>query len=221
MKKSKKIRKSIAKIKPFIHKYNWEGINFPSEKDNWKKFAENNVTIALNVLCAKIYSAYVSKHDSNRKKQVILLMISNGEQRKAMSEGHEVKSEGRRLWHYLAVKKLPALLRGITSNHCSVFYCLNCFHFFRTKSKLESHKKVCEDKDFGNAIMPSEVSKILEFNQYQKSDKPSFIIFEDLECIVEKTDGCKNNPENSSTAKVSEHILSRFSIFTISSESTQ
>ena len=41
------------KIKPFINKYNWGGINFPSEKDEWKKFGKNNVTMALNVLYAK------------------------------------------------------------------------------------------------------------------------------------------------------------------------
>ena len=63
-------------------KYNCEGINFPSEKDDWKKFEKNNVTIALNVLYAKeekIYPAYVSKHNSNHKKQVIILMIPNRE----------------------------------------------------------------------------------------------------------------------------------------------
>ena len=27
-----------TKNKPFINKYNWEGINHPSENDNWKKF---------------------------------------------------------------------------------------------------------------------------------------------------------------------------------------
>ena len=27
-----------TKNKPFINKYNWEGINYPSENDNWKKF---------------------------------------------------------------------------------------------------------------------------------------------------------------------------------------
>ena len=43
----------ITKIKPFINKYNWEGINFPSQKDDWRKFEKNNVTIALNVLHAK------------------------------------------------------------------------------------------------------------------------------------------------------------------------
>ena len=39
--------------------------------------------------------------------------------------------------------------------------------------------------------MPSEDTKILEFNQYQKSDKAPFIIYAGLECIIEKTDGCK------------------------------
>ena len=40
------------------------------------------------------------------------------------------------------------------------------------------------------------VMKILEFSQYQKSDKAPFIIYADPECIIEKIDGCKNNPEN-------------------------
>ena len=43
----------IAKIKPFINKYNWEEINYPLEKVDWKKFEKNNVTIALNVLYPK------------------------------------------------------------------------------------------------------------------------------------------------------------------------
>ena len=36
--------------------------------------------------------------------------------------------------------------------------------------------------------MPSENTKILEFNQNQKSDKVPFIVFTDLECIIEKID---------------------------------
>ena len=50
--------------------------------------------------------------------------------------------------------------------------------------------------------MPSENTKMLEFNQYQKSDKAPFIIYADLECLIEKIDGCKNNPENSYSTKV-------------------
>ena len=109
-------------------------------------------------------------------------------------------------WHYLAVKKLSALLRGITPKHHSDFYCLNFLHSFATKNKCESQKRVCENNDFCNIIMPSEDTKIFEFNQYQKSDKALFIIYADLECLIEKTDGCKNNSENSFTTKVGEHI---------------
>ena len=35
-------------------KYNCKGINFPSEKNDWKKIEKNNnITIALNILCPK------------------------------------------------------------------------------------------------------------------------------------------------------------------------
>ena len=65
--------------------------------------------------------------------------------------------------------------------------------------------------------MPSEDTKILEFNQYEKYDKAPFINFADLECVIEKIVGWRNNPENSSTAKVNKQIPSAFSMSTISS----
>ena len=71
--------------------------------------------------------------------------------------------------------------------------------------------KVCEHKYFCNVAIPSEDTKILEFNKYQKSDKAPFIIY------AEKIDECKNDPENSSPTKESEHIPSGFSMSTISS----
>ena len=69
----------------------------------------------------KIYSAYISKHNSNREKQVILLMIPN--------------EEG---WHYIAVKNLSVLSRGITSKYQGNFYCLNGLHSFTTENNRES-----------------------------------------------------------------------------------
>ena len=65
--------------------------------------------------------------------------------------------------------------------------------------------------------MPSDDTKILKFNQYHKSDEASFIIWADLECITEKIDGCRSNPENSSTTKLRRHIPSDFSVSKISS----
>ena len=53
-----------------------------------------------------------------------------------------IPNEGREGWHFLAVKKISTLLRGITSKSDSDFYCLNCLHSFKTEKKLISHKSI-------------------------------------------------------------------------------
>ena len=40
----------ISNLKPFIDKYNWKDIEFPSSSKDWKKFEQNNKTIILNIL---------------------------------------------------------------------------------------------------------------------------------------------------------------------------
>ena len=84
----------ISKIKPFIDQYNWKDINFPSTSKDWKKFERNN-EIALNILYVphntrKIQVCYKLKNNLTCNKEVILLMITDGEN-----------------WHYLTVKNLP------------------------------------------------------------------------------------------------------------------
>ena len=91
----------ISKLKPYIYQYNWKDIKFPSDKEDWKMFEQNNKEIALNILFVlhnkkEIEQAYISKYNYKRKKQVT--------------------DDGKK-WHYLAVRTLTTLLRGITSNH--------------------------------------------------------------------------------------------------------
>ena len=83
------------------------------------------------------------------------------------------------------------------------------------KTNLNLIKKYVKVKVFVTfVIMSSKDTEILEFNWYQKWQ---FIFYEDLECLIEKCDGCKNNPKNPSATKVGEHIPSSFSMSTISS----
>ena len=86
----------------------------------------NNKRIALNILFVsynskQIKQACIPKYNHECNNQVILLMITD---------------DGKK-WHYLTVKSISALLRGITSNHDRDFYCLNCLHSYRTKGILK------------------------------------------------------------------------------------
>ena len=151
--KIKKDLQIISKIKPFIDQYDWKEINFPSQGKDWKKFESNNKSIALNILYVphnteKIRHAYKSKYNLTLENQVILLMITDGEK-----------------WHYLAVKRLSALFRGITGNNHGDFYCLNCFQSYTTENKLKMHQKVCENHDYCHVEMSEEYNKILKYNE--------------------------------------------------------
>ena len=50
-----KCSERITKIKPLMNKYNWQGTNYSSKKDDWKKIEKNNVTIAFFLKKKKIY----------------------------------------------------------------------------------------------------------------------------------------------------------------------
>ena len=57
--------------------------------------------------------------------------------------------------------------------------------------------------------MNSKNTKILDFNQFQKSDKASFVTYVGLKCMIEKIDECKNSPENSSTTQVNKNMYDK------------
>ena len=166
-----------------------------------EKFECNN-EVALNILYVpyntkKINIAYKSKNNLTQEKQIILLMISDGQK-----------------WHYLVVKNLSRLLRGITSNHKEDFYCLNCFHSYRTENKLEAHKKICENHDYCHVEMPTKNNNSIKYNHGEKSMKLPFVIYADLEYLLKKVSTCINNPNESSTTKINKHTPLGYSIFT-------
>ena len=117
-------------------------------------------------------------------------------------------------WHYLVVKNLSGLFKGMTSNHYGDFYCSNCFHSYRTKNKLEAHKKICESHYYCHVEMPTKDNNIIKYNHGEKSMKLPFLIYADLECLLEKMSTCQNNPNKSSTTKINKHTPSGYSIFT-------
>ena len=55
--------------------------------------------------------------------------------------------------------------------------------------------------------LPSGDTRILQLNQKQNYDKISFIIYADLESLIEIMDGRKSNPEKLSTTNAGKYVI--------------
>ena len=55
----------------------------------------------------------------------------------------------------MALTKLSALLRRITSKNVGNFYYLNCLRSFKTKNKFQCQKELCQNKEFCNVAVLS------------------------------------------------------------------
>ena len=148
----------INKILPYIQKYNWNRINFPSQRKDSERLEKDNTDIALSILSVPhnkktIKLRYKSKYNRTRLNQVVLLMITDG-----------VK------WHYLALKSIltsdgcirptqsiSILFNKITSsNTTNDYYCLNCFQSYSTENKLKVHELICENHNHCEVVMPDD-----------------------------------------------------------------
>ena len=100
----------------------------------------------------------ISKHNNTRNIHANLLMITD--------------SFGK--WHYVAIKSISGLLRGITSTNNSDFYCLNCFHSYRTQKRLKEHEQLYAKHDFCNLKLPDEEHKYISSTSGKNTLKKSF-----------------------------------------------
>ena len=127
-----------------------------------------------------------------------------------------ITDDGER-WHYLAVRGLSALLRGISSSNNEDFYWWNSFHSYRTINKLKIHEIVCNNHDYCYVDKPEEGKNLLNNNTGDKSLKAAFIIYADLECLLKKKQPRQNNPENSYTQRKAKHEPSGYTFSLICS----
>ena len=89
----------ISNLVPLIPNYNWGVINFPAAPKEYSDFETNNGTIALNIFSIThkeidIRPCYIFKFNKTREHYAHLLMITDGTEK----------------WHYIAIKRIPALL---------------------------------------------------------------------------------------------------------------
>ena len=194
----------IKNLVPYISNYNWKDIKFPTEQKDWKTFERNNKDIALNMFSTHPTDkklTLIRKSDYSHKCQYIvdLLMITDNQNN----------------WHYITIKNMKRLIRGVTSNHHGDFFCRNCMHSYRTENALKKHERLCTNHDYCKIIMPKPNKNILKFKSNEKSLHMPHAIYADLEVILKKIQSYQSNPENSYSENKNVHAACSYALHMI------
>ena len=129
-------------------------------------------------------------------------------------------------WHYLALKNtltsdnqmrptqsILRLFSRITStNTTKDYYCLYCFHSYRTEGKLKEYELVCEYNDYCAVLMPDNKHKIIKYATGPKSLKMAHAIYGDIECLLKKHHIRANDSNKSWSRNVNTHVPTGYSI---------
>ena len=86
---------------------------------------------------------------------------------------------------------------------------------FRTENKLKEHENVCKNHDYCYVEMPKEDRNILKYDHGEKYMKILFVIYADMESLLEKIGKRNSNLEKTSTTRISKHCFLLFIIYTL------
>ena len=115
-------------------------------------------------------------------------------------------------WHYLTIKSISRLFRGVTSSNNGDFYCLNCLHSNRTENALKNNERLCNNYDYCKTLMPTKSKNIVKRNSGEKTLKGANAIYFDLETLQIKQQSAQNNPIQSYTEIKTIHEVCGYSL---------
>ncbi|XP_071085832.1 uncharacterized protein [Haliotis cracherodii] len=185
----------IAKYKPYVGDLNFKGINFPVKLGDIPKFESQN-EISINVFGyekGQVFPLHISKEQHERC--VNLLLISKGKKT-----------------HYCWIKNMSRLLAGRTKHDGKAFYCPYCLHGFTKEKLLQSHIPYCQTHGPQRVELPKEEDKWLSYQlkHVKKQLKAPYILFADFESLQVPISSCAQDPNLSSTEKLTKHLACGF-----------
>ncbi|EZA58477.1 hypothetical protein X777_01098, partial [Ooceraea biroi] len=91
------------------------------------------------------------------------------------------------LGHFACIKNLSRLVSSqLSKKNGQKYICDRCLHYFYTNEKLEAHTADCQRMNNCAIVLPNEDNKWLQFTNYNRKERMPFVIYVDLECILQK-----------------------------------
>lgn len=165
-------------MEQYINKFNWTGVEFPTEYKHIDIFEENNpygfnvhiFNSDTNVVSpSRISKKYLQNNDT---KIIDLIYLKDNDN-----------------YHYAYIKNFSKLVsQDINKNqHAKPFICRNCFSNYPNLDKLKMHYEYCKNHD--SAILVPYADKNgkpipIKLKNYHKQMKIPVAYYADFECLT-------------------------------------
>jgi hypothetical protein len=196
---AKKNANRISSYPHFKDVLKYQNIQFPITIKDVRKFEKHN-NLAINLYCferSKILPCSLSSQTHKADIKVINLLMLPINTKPNLS----FASKKSLLYHFVWIKNLSRLLSKQLSNHNNkCFVCERCLNSFTTDNLLQNHLRYCLKSNQCCVKLPDETKKFLQFENHSYKEKVPFVIYADLESILEKASD--NNYSTKSNSKI-------------------
>ncbi|EGI64856.1 hypothetical protein G5I_06694, partial [Acromyrmex echinatior] len=164
---------------------NLEGIEFPVTLKQITKFELLN-DISINVFTER------RKRGGKKDGDNVIVPLRLTKEKKEKHVNLLYLQESRRddenvIAHFTWIKDLSRLIGSqLSKNTGKKYLCDRCLHYFYTSEKLSLHIVDCTTTNDCAVILPNENDKWLSFRDHNKKERLLFVVYADLECILEK-----------------------------------
>ena len=190
---------------PRNDRLDFTGIDFLTPLSQISKIEkQNDLAITVFGWCkGKTVVVRVSEVEDPNTRRIHLMMLTN-----------------KHTTHYCYIKSLSRLLASEYATGCRIHFCERCLQGFSSERVLNDHLYYCRGVKGRPARveMPKKGDNTLFFENYQNQMKKPWVIYADLESIVEKIHGCTPDPGQSSTTETSVHKPCGFCMLAVRSD---
>ena len=155
--------------------FNFDGIKFPVEVNDLKKFCkQNDISLNLYITSDKEIIPYLTCAKYERKQEHINLLLLKDDEKS----------------HYIYIKDLSKLVRDqITKMEHHFMICERCFYHTNNEEVFKQHQDLCDhylQHETAIPILPNEFGNIIKFENLSKTIRVPLVYYADLEAILRK-----------------------------------
>lgn len=184
----------VSKYRHRLEELDMTGIKYPVSLKSISQFEAQNVTISVSVFGleeGQVVPLRISRV-LNREKHVNLLLL--------------IDSEVDGVNHYVLIRDLSRFLGHTIKRNKRQYWCDNCLNPQDTAAALATHRQRCIEQKAQAIVMPTAPHNIMKFTEYEKQMRHDYVIYCDLESVLEPISTVLPNPERSSTTRATRHV---------------